>query len=98
MMGEFAMASLVDNILLMNFVELGDTLRRALTVSKMRANPVQHTTHECEVVNGHGMRVLPREAPDPAFTRAFSGYHSLIARAPERRPPQLPRKRANAEE
>ena len=26
MMGEFAMSSLVDNILLLNFVELGDTL------------------------------------------------------------------------
>ncbi len=98
LMGEFAMASMVDNILLMNFVELGDTLRRALTVSKMRANPVEHTTHECEVVNGQGMRVLPRQVPAAEIKKAFSGYVSLISRAPERRPPQLAGKGAVGED
>jgi circadian clock protein KaiC len=87
MMGEFAMSSLVDNILLMNFIELGDTFRLGLTVGKMRANPVARTTHECEVVDGKGMRVLPRELPPPALTVPFSRYHGLISRAPERRPP-----------
>lgn len=61
MMGDFAMSSLVDNIVLMNWVELGDTFRLGLTVAKMRANPVNRTTHECEIVNGEGMRVLPRQ-------------------------------------
>src|SRR6185312_3070591 len=86
MMGEFAMSSLVDNIILMNWIELGDSFRLGLTVAKMRANPVQRITHECEVVDGNGMRVLPRALPAAART-AFSGYHSLISRAPERRPP-----------
>ena len=39
MVGEFAMSSLVDNILLLNWVELGDAFRLGLTVAKMRANP-----------------------------------------------------------
>jgi circadian clock protein KaiC len=85
MMGSFAMSSLVDNILLLNFIEFGDVFRLGLTVAKMRANPVDRVTHECEVVAGHGMRVLPRQLPLPRV--AFSSYHGLISRAPERRPP-----------
>ena len=90
MMGEFRMSSLVDNIILMNFIEIGDTFRRGLTVGKMRSNPVNHTTHECEVVNGEGMRVLPRQIPVALPKRAFSSYHALISRAPERTGPQSP--------
>jgi circadian clock protein KaiC len=82
MMGNFAMSSLVDNIILMNWIELGDTFRLGLTVAKMRANPCVRATHECEVVNGHGMRVLPRELKLPQAS--FSSYSSLLSRAPER--------------
>jgi KaiC/GvpD/RAD55 family RecA-like ATPase len=84
MMGDFAMSSLVDNILLLNFVELGDTLRTALTVGKMRSNPCSRVSHECEVVDGEGMRVLPRELTASVARMAFSGYHSLISRSPVR--------------
>ncbi len=90
MMGSFAMSSLVDNIILMNFIELGDTFRQGLTVAKMRANPVMRVTRECEVVDGKGMRVLPRQLPLAAPSTAFSGYHGLISRSPERRPPHAP--------
>ncbi|MEO7889904.1 MAG: ATPase domain-containing protein [Vicinamibacterales bacterium] len=83
MMGEFAISSLVDNIILMNWIELGDTFRLGLTVAKMRANPCGRATHECEIVNGHGMRVLPRELKLPVAI-PFSGYSGLISRAPER--------------
>ena len=84
MMGDFAMSSLVDNIILMNWIELGDTFRLGLTVAKMRANPTSRTTYECEILDGKGMRVLPRtlKLPPPM---AFSGYRGLISRAPERR-------------
>ena len=87
MMGDFAMSSLVDNIVLMNWIELGDTFRLGLTIAKMRANPTDRITHECEVVNGQGMRVLPRQLPVVTPRTAFSGYYGLISRAPERRPP-----------
>lgn len=83
MMGDFAMSSLVDNIILMNWVELGDSFRLGLTVGKMRANPVDRVTHECEVVNGKGMHVLPRALP--LAKQPFSSYNGLVSRAPERR-------------
>jgi circadian clock protein KaiC len=83
MMGDFAMSSLVDNIVLMNWVELGDSFRLGMTIAKMRSNPVDRVTRECEVVNGQGMRVLPRALPVPKLP--FSAYAGLVSRAPERR-------------
>src|SRR5438034_549925 len=77
-----AKSSLVDNILLLNWVELGDEFRLGLTVAKMRANPTSRVTHECEVVNGQGMRVLPRQVPKSALP--FGDYFGLVSRAPER--------------
>jgi circadian clock protein KaiC len=88
MMGEFKVSSLVDNIILMNWVELGDTLRHALTVAKMRAMPTSRTTHECEIVNGRGMKVIPRPLRAAPSVVPFAGYPALISRSPERRPPQ----------
>ena len=83
MMGDFAMSSLVDNIILMNWVELGDSFRLGMTIAKMRANPVDRITRECEVLDGQGMRVLPRALPVPKLP--FSSYTGLVSRAPERR-------------
>ena len=88
MMGEFHMSSLVDNILLMNWIELGDAFRLGLTVAKMRANPNNRSTHECEIINGQGLRVLPREIPAAALP--FSSYQNLISRNPARRRTQEP--------
>ena len=84
MMGDFAMSSLVDNILLMNWIELGDAFRLGLTVAKMRANPNTRSTHECEILDGQGLRVLPRQIPGPR-AHPFSSYQNLISRAPVRR-------------
>jgi len=83
MMGDFAMSSLVDNILLMNWIELGDAFRLGLTVAKMRANPNTRSTHECEILDGQGLRVLPRQIPSPR-AHPFSSYQNLISRAPAR--------------
>jgi circadian clock protein KaiC len=82
MMGGFALSSLVDNILLLNWVELGEAFRLGLTVAKMRANPVTRITHEYELRHG-GARVLGRSSVLP--TLAFSRYVGLVSRAPERR-------------
>jgi circadian clock protein KaiC len=84
MMGDFAMSSLVDNILLMNWIELGDAFRLGLTVAKMRANPNTRSTHECEILEGQGLRVLPRQITGPR-PHPFSSYQNLISRAPVRR-------------
>jgi circadian clock protein KaiC len=84
MMGQFAMSSLVDNIVLLNWAEIGDTFRLGMTIAKMRANPVNRVTHECEILNGKGMRVLTRELRLSA-QKPFSSYAGLVSRAPERR-------------
>jgi circadian clock protein KaiC len=81
--GQFGMSSLADNILLMNWIELGDEFRLGLTVAKMRANPTRRVTHECEIIDGQGMRVLPRALPVRAIP--FTEYGGLISRAPMRR-------------
>ncbi|HEV3059997.1 MAG TPA: ATPase domain-containing protein [Vicinamibacterales bacterium] len=97
MMGDFAMSSLVDNIILMNWIEIGDAFRLGLTVAKMRANPTTRTTYECEVLNGQGMRVLPRQLPVATPHAAFSAYQGLISRAPTRHP-RVGRRRGEAHE
>ena len=86
MMGEFAMSSLVDNILLLNWVELGDHFRLALTVAKMRANPTSRVTHEVEIRDGQGMRVLPRPltAAEAGAVAPFASYRGLVSRSPTR--------------
>ena len=91
MMGDFAMSSLVDNIILMNWVELGDEFRLGLTVAKMRGNPTTRITHECEILDGKGMRVLPGRLPVRKARLPFSDYRGLISRAPTRQPmPPVP--------
>jgi circadian clock protein KaiC len=87
MMGAFSVSSLVDNIVLMNWVELGDTFRHGMTIAKMRSNPTNRTTHECEVIEGQGMRVLPRPIAGALPLRPFASYLGLISRAPERHNP-----------
>ncbi len=96
MMGDFAMSSLVDNILLLNYIELGETLRLGLTIGKMRANAVMRTTRECEIVDGEGFRVLPRDLSGTLPPSAFGAYRNLISRAPERRPEATPRIDSNS--
>lgn len=85
MMGDFAMSSLVDNIILLNWVEISDIFRLGMTIAKMRANPVDRVTHEVEILNGKGMRVLPRALRVAAVQHPFSAYAGLVSRAPERR-------------
>ena len=65
-------------------IELGDAFRLGLTLAKMRANPNTRSTHECEILEGQGLRVLPRQIPGPR-THPFSSYQNLISRAPVRR-------------
>jgi circadian clock protein KaiC len=84
MMGDFAMSSLVDNIILMNWIELGDVFRLGLTLAKMRANPNGRSTHECEILDGKGLHVLPRQIP-ASKAYPFSSYQNLVSRNPPRR-------------
>jgi circadian clock protein KaiC len=91
MSGAMEVSSIVDNILLLNWVELGDTFRLGLTIAKARAMPTSRTTYECEVVDGQGLRVLPRAMPVPHLP--FARYYGLLSRAPERRSARSTRRR-----
>jgi circadian clock protein KaiC len=90
MMGDLTVSSLVDTIILMNWVELGDTFRLGLTVAKMRGSPIIRSTHECEIVDGAGLRVLPRPIEGVAPVMPFAAYYGLVSRAPERHTPRAP--------
>jgi circadian clock protein KaiC len=86
MTGAIAVSSLMDNILLLNWVELADTFRLGLTIGKARAMPTSRVTYECEIVDGRGLHVLPRAVPAPSLP--FARYYGLLSRAPERRSPE----------
>jgi circadian clock protein KaiC len=88
MTGAMAISSLMDNILLLNWVELGDTFRLGLTIAKARAMPTSRITYECEVVDGRGLRVLPRAVPLALPSIPFARYYGLLSRSPERRTPE----------
>src|SRR3979411_1285010 len=51
-MPDFAISSIVDNLILMNFVELGTSLRRAVTVAKARGSEHQFVTREFTIGQG----------------------------------------------
>ena len=85
MMGDFAMSSLVDNIILMNWIEIGDAFRLGLTVAKMPP-----TRPPAPPMNARSsMARLARPAAQAAgrfVPGAVLRYQGLISRAPTRRP------------
>jgi circadian clock protein KaiC len=81
-MPEAGISSIVDNIILLNLVELGDRLHRAITVVKSRGSKHVLTTHEYTIGSG-GIGLVP--ARDGAFGRgSFGDYFNLLSRAPTR--------------
>ena len=66
-----------------------EVLLKAGLLTRAQTRPAQglylRATHECEILDGQGMRVLPRQIP-PALTRPFSSYLNLISRNPPRHP------------
>src|SRR5947209_13441463 len=57
-MPDYAISSIVDNLIMMNFVELGSTLRRAITVAKARGSEHEFVTREYIIGQG-GIILLP---------------------------------------
>jgi circadian clock protein KaiC len=89
-MPEFPVSSLVDNIVLLNFVELGNTLHRALTVAKARGSANQFVTREFTIGPG-GITLVPADAAVALPVLPFQSYYGLLSRAPTRLSPALPR-------
>lgn len=79
-------SSLVDNIILLNYVEMSTRLRRALTVPKSRGADNSRRTYEFKI-DKHGVHILKEESEEDIIPqKTFSGYQSLLSRAPQRVP------------
>jgi circadian clock protein KaiC len=81
---------LVDNIILLNYVEISTVLRRALAVPKVRGSRNVQVTREYEI--GSGGLVLLEESDSEAQAvpqLPFSSYYGLLSRSPSRQSPLI---------
>jgi circadian clock protein KaiC len=81
---------LVDNIILLNYVEISTVLRRALAVPKVRGSRNVQVTREYEI--GNGGLVLLEESDSEAQAvpqLPFSSYYGLLSRSPSRQSPLI---------
>ena len=84
-MPDFAISSIVDNLILMNFVELGTSLRRAITVAKARGSEHEFVTREYTIGPG-GISLLPMEEGKALPVLPFQSYYGLLSRADAAQP------------
>jgi circadian clock protein KaiC len=87
-MPDFGVSSIVDNIIVLNFVELGNTLHRAITVAKARGSAHQSVTREFTIGPG-GITLVPVDESTALPVLPFQSYYSLLSRAPTRMSPNL---------
>lgn len=84
---------LVDNIVLLSYVEISTKLRRALTVPKVRgSNNVQETREY--VIERNGIAILDDPGREQSAELAvpqlpFNAYYGLLSRSPSRKSPAL---------
>src|SRR5262249_15579261 len=76
-MPEFPVSSIVDNIVLLNFVELSNTLHRAITVAKARGRSNQFVTREFTIGPG-GISLVPVDESKVLPVLPFSSYYGLL--------------------
>jgi circadian clock protein KaiC len=86
LMPDFPVSSLMDNIILLNFVELGNTLHRAMPVAKARGSANQFLTREF-TVGQNGITLVPVDEAKALPILPFSSYYGLLSRAPTRLSP-----------
>jgi circadian clock protein KaiC len=87
-MPDFPVSSIVDNSVLLNFVELGNTLHRAVTVVKARGSSNQFVTREFTIEPG-GISLVPVDAAKALPVLPFASYYGLLSRAPTRLSPDV---------
>jgi circadian clock protein KaiC len=87
-MPDFPVSSIVDNIVLLNFVELGNTLHRAVTVAKARGSANQFVTREFTIGQG-GISLVAIDQAGALPVLPFSSYYGLLSRAPTRLSPTV---------
>src|SRR5919108_451982 len=87
-MPDFPVSSIVDNIVLLNFVELSNTMHRAITVAKARGSANQFVTREFTIGPG-GITLVPMDQAQAVPVLPFSSYYGLLSRAPTRLSPSV---------
>src|SRR5262249_13851008 len=87
-MPDVPVSSIVDNIVLLNFVELGNTLHRAVTVAKARGSANQFVTREFTIGPG-GISLVPVDQARALPILPFQSYYGLLSRAPTRLAPTV---------
>lgn len=96
-MPDFPLSSIVDNIILLNFVELNDKLHRAMTVVKARGCKHDFITREYEIGQG-GILLKSTDPADALPLLPFNRYLGLLSRAPTRLTPDVPSRKVLASE
>ncbi|HTI36424.1 MAG TPA: ATPase domain-containing protein [Vicinamibacterales bacterium] len=94
-MPDNGISSIVDNIVLLTFVELGDRMRRAMLVAKARGSAHALATREYTIGPG-GITVLP-EGPDMLPLPSFRTYLGLLSRAPTRVDAEVSKRRPRSD-
>jgi circadian clock protein KaiC len=89
---ELKASTIVDNIILLNYVEFSNRLRRAITVPKARGSAPHRSTREYTIREG-GIVLLPESAEaggrdgHSVPQLPFSSYLGVLARSPARNSP-----------
>ena len=83
---------LVDNIILLNYVEISTVLRRAIAIPKVRGSRNLQVTREYVIANG-GLQLLDETAGNNGAESVpqlpFSSYYGLLSRSPSRQSPMI---------
>jgi len=84
---------LVDNIVLLNYVEISTILRRAIAIPKVRGSRNQQVTREYVIAEG-GLVLLDENAGNVDAAGVvpqlpFSSYYGLLSRSPSRQSPLI---------
>jgi circadian clock protein KaiC len=84
---------LVDNIIILNYVEISTRLRRAITIPKVRGSKNAQLTREY-VIGPGGISLLDEQAGEAAHLPEvpqlpFSSYYGLLSRSPARQSPLI---------
>lgn len=84
---DFKVSPIVDNIILFNYVEISNRLRRAITIPKSRGLKPSRTTREFVIAKG-GIKVLTEKTTEEDVEQLpFSAYFGILGRAPQRLSP-----------
>ena len=86
-MPDFPVSSIVDNIIVLSLVELGNTLHRCIAVVKARGCKHEFDTREFLIGQG-GISLLPSDESAELPARPIESYSSVMSRAPTRISPR----------